>query len=1090
MKGTGQHPTAVAVSSTCSAAPVEAASEEDGTFGFPYDPYPSQLRFMAAVWRALQGSSQKTRFAALEMPTGGGKTLSFLCPSVLWLKQQEEQLLLHQLQQQQQHTQAQQRERQDSLPTRKMATWVKAALLQQQRQQVQQFLRERSKRLKEAAVRADTAAAAAAAASPVQQLEQQKCRDLPLGSKRHAAATSLHEHQELREYDAFAPEEPAQSIDSEGTSSSHDAWGISSQQGFSDALRKPQIVICSRTHQQLQQYIGEIRRMHKQGKRQEIKDFVAIVAAGRQQLCLHPDVCDGVSSNSSSSNGSSDLGDKCSYLVSKGLCSYYKKKHLVSDAAVAAALDIEDLRRIGKSVGGCPYYGCRAAVAEADVVLLPFSLAFPANGNMEERGVVSLAGSVFCVDEAHHLSAALSSSKSAALSHQTAASAARLLSLYAKSFTNRLAPRSLHLLQQLSRFVETIYKRLQPFCCCGQQQQPSRQQWQQHHVVDDLHASPPVTSTRREEAGTADAPTAARGAAAAEIRAHDGETVLTATELLRLFKLESFDLHELIAFLSDPTRRICQKLRGFAMYHNHKLQQPQEKQQQTKLPHLQKQNKQQLHSQRQLLEPSCLYTIRNFLCSLLGMDAADRLIITSVHKLPTGATSTMMGPPGAADGTVSDGADTKLASGNACCCCRLEVVCLATVKASRLVVLMGGTLSPFESLSRFVRCLPPSSSLFLSADSDAARDRVLALPISRLSSSCSDFCFEFSQRMQFPMQFVSLLRLLLCVSDSVSGGVVVFFPSFATLQLFLAVAGVSDGIVDGDAAAAAAPLVEKLRERGPLFAERRTPGPTKTDAGIRIAYGAALWQLYNSAVLRGDSAGVVRDAESIKCTRNLKSVCGDRSSPLWQDERCKATCVRARTQTSNTVFLFCVMGGRLSEGVNFSNALARLLVVVGMPFPSIKDKVFLLHKQHYNEIMTAQQATGDEAEDAGWVSCCGRADAKQLNQQQKEKQCIDYGLLQCMITVNQTIGRAIRHSKDYAAILLVDKRYSLARVQQLLPRWLLQNLDTSSAEDEKQRVHLSVPTVSREEEDIGEAINRRLQCFFGPLERTELEAPK
>lgn len=44
---------------------------------------------------------------------------------------------------------------------------------------------------------------------------------------------------------------------------------------------------------------------------------------------------------------------------------------------------------------------------------------------------------------------------------------------------------------------------------------------------------------------------------------------------------------------------------------------------------------------------------------------------------------------------------------------------------------MGGTLSPFASLSRFVRCLSPSQYLFFSADSVAAKERVLALAVPR-----------------------------------------------------------------------------------------------------------------------------------------------------------------------------------------------------------------------------------------------------------------------------------------------------------------------------------------------------------------------
>lgn len=51
----------------------------------------------------------------------------------------------------------------------------------------------------------------------------------------------------------------------------------------------------------------------------------------------------------------------------------------------------------------------------------------------------------------------------------------------------------------------------------------------------------------------------------------------------------------------------------------------------------------------------------------------------------------------------------------------------------------------------------------------------------------------------------------------------------------------------------------------------------------------------------------------------------------------------------------------------------------------------------------------------------------------------------CMKAVNQSVGRAIRHSKDYAAIILADERYSRANIRAKLPTWIQSSLNQEAS---------------------------------------------
>jgi len=97
--------------------------------------------------------------------------------------------------------------------------------------------------------------------------------------------------------------------------------------------------------------------------------------------------------------------------------------------------------------------------------------------------------------------------------------------------------------------------------------------------------------------------------------------------------------------------------------------------------------------------------------------------------------------------------------------------------------------------------------------------------------------------------------------------------------------------------------------------------------------------------------------------------------------------------------LLCIIGGKMSEGINFSDEMGRCVLVVGLPYPNphsleVKEKIKYLERELEGLSPVAKRGT-------------------------------EYLDNVCMKSVNQSIGRAIRHKLDYAAIILADSRWSL-----------------------------------------------------------------
>ncbi|XP_045479917.1 ATP-dependent DNA helicase DDX11 [Harmonia axyridis] len=112
--------------------------------------------------------------------------------------------------------------------------------------------------------------------------------------------------------------------------------------------------------------------------------------------------------------------------------------------------------------------------------------------------------------------------------------------------------------------------------------------------------------------------------------------------------------------------------------------------------------------------------------------------------------------------------------------------------------------------------------------------------------------------------------------------------------------------------------------------------------------------------------------------------------------------------------LFSVVGGKLSEGLNFSDDLGRCVIVIGLPYANIKA-ADLKEKMKYLDTLEGSGA-GNEFYDN-----------------------------LCMKAVNQCIGRAVRHKNDYAVVLLVDERYNRSSTKTALPGWIKRSLRANNS---------------------------------------------
>lgn len=648
------------------------------------------------------------------------------------------------------------------------------------------------------------------------------------------------------------------------------------------------IYISSRTHSQLSQFIGEIKRTVF------AEDTRVVTLASRQHYCINSEVNKLKNVNlinercldmQKSKTKSTSVGEEGKVLKrtktrSCTACPYYNQTNItrLKERMLVDILDMEDLVKCGKELKACPYYASRMAMDDAEVVLI--SHAGIVSSGARSGISLKLQNNILILDEAHGLTAALENAHSAPVTFKQLSSVKTFLQFYINKYRARLSSKNLLTLNQISFVVGKLLGMIKP--------KPTEKK-------------------------------------------QDETTIFTLEDFVIKAEIDHMNLRPLVEFCRNT--RLAPKLHGFSMrYSQQALEEEMKKSTVSKKSSFEmfmsniakkkdgekvevvaevKQNVAPVQVPTETSAGSGLYAILDFLEMLCDRSENGRVF---AHR-DSGLKYLLLNP-------AEHFADV--------------------VKECRSVIVAGGTMEP---ISEFQALLTTNSRTddtvnIVRCEHVVPSDNVLGVCLSKGPTNVS-LNFSYENRMSNEL-LSEIGRILRNISSIVPGGVVCFLPSYSYEQT------VYDNLKNSK-------VLEAITKKKSLFREPKSASDVD--------------QVLN------------KFAAAVKCKD------GDRNGAL----------------------LLSVVGGKLSEGLNFSDDLGRCVMVVGMPYPNVKSPELQEKMSYLNK--TAGGGAGS----------------------------IYYENL-CMKAVNQCIGRAVRHANDYACVLLVDERYSRPQTMAALPSFVQKSL--------------------------------------------------
>lgn len=349
------------------ARPMEPSSK---TFYHPFQPYDIQLQFMRELYTCIEDG----KVGVFESPTGTGKSLSLVCGSMTWLRDNQAYAVEKEL---------------VKIGGLDEPGW----LVQSAREDKRRSLLYSKKLLEERL----------AAARSRESRNAKKATDIRRPSKRarpekrsspSADVDDIVQYA-LEDYDSGGENHLGKQNNSKGPELSATTQALlgklepKQQTQELEPERSTKIFYCSRTHSQLSQLVGELRKVRLNSlsldtdeeprepgdaRESDVEEQIKHLSLGsRKHLCINPSV--------SSLGSATAINERCLELQKPDTHQDRRCQFLPSeknsdiredfqDRALANIRDIEELGNLGKELRICPYYGSRSAADFSEVSTL------------------------------------------------------------------------------------------------------------------------------------------------------------------------------------------------------------------------------------------------------------------------------------------------------------------------------------------------------------------------------------------------------------------------------------------------------------------------------------------------------------------------------------------------------------------------------------------------------------------------------------------------------------------------------------------------------------------------------------------------